>query len=269
MTEFNRRDFLRLGGPALASLALAPALRAQAAPHPAPVIYRGSERYPRIAITFDDCTLVTRLHMLQERLLDNPKAHITLFPVGQALLNNESKDPGIWRWFYSRGHEFGYHGWDHTDPWVLSDAQLLQDFDQWQNALYRVLGAQPLVKFSRPPYGNLSASFLNMCALRGQVATMWSTGFGGALEVGVTAARRSRYGDIALMHTRNQPAIPEIKQEESWDMDIAARVLPYFASEGIECVTMSRLYDDLVVEQHNSDGCELGTGQSLTRVCLD
>jgi hypothetical protein len=135
MTEFNRRDFLRLGGAAFATVAFAPAFRADAALHSAPIIYRGSERYPRIAITFDDCTLVTRLHMLQERLLDNPKARITLFPVGQALLNNESKDPGIWRWFYSRGHEFGYHGWDHTDPWVLSDAQLLQDFDQWQNAL--------------------------------------------------------------------------------------------------------------------------------------
>ena len=269
MSSFNRRDFLRLGGAALAAAAVGPSRLVHAASRTAPIIYRGTDRFPRIAITYDDCDLVTRLHMLQEHLLDNPRARVTLFPVGRALLNNESKDPGIWKWFYSRGHEFGYHGWDHTDPWVLSNAQVLQDFDQWQNALYQVLGAQPRVRFSRPPYGNLSGSFLNMCTLRGQVATMWSTGFGGTVDVGVTAAMRSRYGDIALMHTRNQPAIPEIRQEESRDMDITAKILPYFAGEGIECVTMSRLYDDLVIEQHNSSGCEVGIGQSLIRVCLD
>ena len=78
---------------------------------------------------------------------------------------------------------------------------------------------------------------------------MWSTGFGGAIDVGVSTAKHARYGDIALMHTRNQPAIPAIKQEESWDMTITAQILPYFAEQGIECVTLSRLYDDLIREQ--------------------
>lgn len=269
MTSFSRRDFLKIVGAALAAVALPRARPASAAVKPAPIIYRGSETFPRLAVTYDDCTLVTRLHMLQAALLKNPAARVTLFPVGQALLNNESKDPGIWKWFHVRGHEFGYHGWDHTDPWVLSEAELLVDYDRWQEALYQVLGSQPQVRFARPPYGNLSGSFLNMCALRGKVATMWSTGFGGAVDVGVTAAKRSRYGDIALMHTRNQPAIQAIKQEESWDMTITEEILPYFADKGIECVTMSHLYDDLIREQHNSSGCELGTGQSPTRVCLD
>jgi len=269
MPAFSRRDLLKLGGAAFVSLAIAAPRRAAAAAASAPIIYRGSELHPRIALTYDDCTLVTRLHMLQAILLDNPAARITLFPIGQALLNNETKDRGIWKWFYTRGHEFGYHGWDHTDPWVLSDAQLLADYDRWQDALYQVLGAQPLVRFARPPYGNLSGSFLNMCRLRWKVATMWSTGFGGAVDVGVAAAKRARYGEIALLHTRNQPAIPEINQEESWDMTISAEILPYFAAVGIECAALSRLYDDLVVEQHNSEGCEVGAGTSPTRVCLD
>jgi len=260
---------MKLGAGALGAAAISTVWRSRAAARAAPVIYRGSDRYPRIAITYDDCLLVTRLHMLQEHLVDNPEARVTLFPVGEALLNNENKDPGIWKWFHSRGHEFGYHGWDHTDPWVLSDAELLDDFDRWQNALYQVLAGQPEVRFARPPYGNLSGSFLNMCARRGQVATMWSTGFGGAIDVGVTAAKRARGGDIALMHTRDQPAIPAIKQEESWDMTITAEILPWFSSEGIACVTLSRLYDDLLVEQHNGVGCEVGFGESSTRVCLD
>jgi len=265
----SRRDFIRLGGACLVSLAIARPRHAAAASRTAPIIYRGSDLYPRIALTYDDCLLVTRLHMLQATLLENPEARITLFPVGQALLNNESKAPGIWNWFQARGHEFGYHSWDHTDPWVLSDTQLLADYDRWQDALYQVLGAQPMVRFARPPFGNLSGSFLNMCALRGKVATMWSTGFGGAVDVGVAAAKRARYGDIALLHTRNQPAIPEIKQEESWDMTITAQILPHFADEGVECVTLATLYDDLIREQHDSSGCEVGSGRSPTRVCLD
>ena len=269
MTSMTRRDFLKMGAATCLSLAISMPRRAGAASRSAPIIYRGSSLHPRIAITYDDCLLVTRLHILQAALTDNPEARVTLFPVGQALLNNEAKDPGIWKWFHLRGHEFGYHSWDHTDPWVLSDDEELSDYDRWQDALYRVLGAEPLVRFARPPFGNLSGSFLNMCTLRGKVATMWSTGFGGAVDVGVTAAKRARYGDIALMHTRNQPAIPEIKQEESWDMTITAEILPYFAAEGIECVTMAKLYDDLVREQHNSAGCDVGVGQSLTRVCLD
>jgi peptidoglycan/xylan/chitin deacetylase (PgdA/CDA1 family) len=269
MSSITRRDFLRLAGAGLFAAALPRQGRAAAAPQAAPILYHGSSRWPRISLTYDDCQLVTRLHMLQEILVNNPEARVTLFPVGQALLNNESKDPGIWKWFHTRGHEFGYHGWDHTDPWVLSEAEMLADFDRWQEALHQVLGAPLSVQFARPPYGNLSDSFLSMCAIRAKVATMWSTGFGGSVEVGVNAAKRARYGDIALLHTRNQGAIPQIQQEESWDLTISAQVLPYFSTQGIECVTLSTLYDDLLREQHNTAGCDVGKGQSLTRTCLD
>jgi len=269
MTCPNRRDFLKLGGAALLAAAIGRPFGSRADSVAAPVIYHGSTLYPRLAITYDDCLLLTRLHMLQPSLTDNPAVRVTLFPVGQALLNNESKEAGIWKWFYQRGHEFGYHSWDHTDPYVLSDAQLLTDYDRWQDALYRVLGDEPQVRFARPPFGNLSHSFLNMCRARGKVATMWSTGFGGAIDVGVNAAKHAQNGDIALMHTRNQPAIPAINQEESWDMTITAQILPYFTGRGTECVTLSRLYDDLVRDDRNSDGCNIGTGGSLTRSCLD
>lgn len=265
----SRRDFLKLSGAALMATAFSHLSAGQVdSPNP-PIIYHGSTAYRRIAITYDDCQLLTRLIMLQQALTDNPNVRVTLFPVGQALLNNETKQAGIWKWFYARGHEFGYHSWDHTDPYVLSDALLLQDYDRWQNALYQVLGDQPQVRFARPPFGNLSHSFLNMCVQRGKVATMWSTGFGGAIDVGVKAARNAQNGDIALMHTRNQPAIPALKQEESWDMTITAQILPYFASVGMECVGMSQLYDDLLHEQNDSAGCSTGEGDPLTRTCLD
>lgn len=265
----TRRDFLKLGGTTLLAAVLPRLQSSPSGPPDPPIIYHGSLFYRRIAVTYDDCQLLTRLQMLQGSLTDNPEARVTLFPVGQALLNNESKKPGIWKWFYSRGHEFGYHSWDHTDPYVLSDGQLLEDYDRWENALFQVLGDRPAVRFARPPFGNLSTSFLNMCAHRGKVATMWSTGFGGAIDVGVNAAKRAHNGDIALMHTRNQPAIPAAGQEESWDMTITAQILPYFAGAGIECVGLSRLYDELLREENSSAGCDTGAGDPLTRSCLD
>lgn len=269
MQPVTRRDFLKCSSLALLAAALPVNDISAAAPALPPILYRGSSFYPRIAITYDDCQLLTRLHMLQPSLLANPSVRVTLFPVGEALLSNEAKEAGIWKWFYSRGHEFGYHSWDHTDPFVLSDEQVLDDYDRWQAALYRVLDDKPAVRFARPPYGNLSESFLNMCSKRGKVATMWSTGFGGAIDVGVNAAKRAQNGDIALMHTRNQPAIPAIGQEESWDMTITGQILPYFTTAGVECVTLSRLYGDLLRDQQNSVGCESGSGASLTRSCLD
>lgn len=265
----TRRDFLKLSGAALAATALPRIGLGASDPPSPPIIYHGSRFYRRLAITYDDLQLMTRLLMLQQALMDNPDVRVTLFPVGSALPNNESKRPGIWKWFYSHGHEFGYHSWDHTDPYVMSDEQLLKDYDRWENALYQVLGDQPLVRFARPPFGNLSKSFLNMCVQRGKVATMWSTGFGGAIDVGVNAAKRAKNGDIALMHTRNQPAIPAIQQEESWDMTITAQILPYFTSIGMECVGLARIYDDLIREQNDSSGCNTGDGDPLTRSCLD
>ncbi|MFN2121239.1 MAG: polysaccharide deacetylase family protein [Anaerolineales bacterium] len=265
----TRRDFLKIGGAALLSSTVPGYLTAAAAIADPPVLYHGSSFYPRISITYDDCQLLSRLRMLQAALADNPNVRVTLFAVGQALVNNEAKEAGIWKWFYSRGHEFAYHSWDHTNPFVLSDEDVLADYDRWQDALYSVLGDQPLVRFCRPPYGNLSSSFLNMCRRRGKVPTMWSTGFGGSIANGIELAKQARNGDIALMHTRNQPADPAINQEESWDMTITSQILPYFTENGIQCVTVGQLYDDLLREQQDSPGCEIGAGASLTRSCLD
>jgi len=257
----SRRDFLKIGGLALVASAFTPRIASSADSLSAPILYHGSRRYRRIAITIDDCDLLTRLRMLEGTLLANPLVRVTLFPKGTALLNNESKEAGIWKRFFERGHEFGYHSFDHTNPGVMRTEKVIQDFDRWLEALYQVLGAQPAVRFGRPPYGVLSQSFLNMCRERGLVATMWSTGFGGALEVGVHAAERVQNGDIVLMHTRQQPG-----QE---DMAILAKVLPMLTERGVECVTISRLYAEWLEEQINSPGCEGGEGPSLIRTCLE
>jgi hypothetical protein len=53
------------------------------------------------------------------------------------------------------------------------------------------------------------------------------------------------------------------------DYNSSQLAFPYLKGQGIGAVTLSRLYDDLLREKINSDGCDINTGASLTRTCLD
>jgi peptidoglycan/xylan/chitin deacetylase (PgdA/CDA1 family) len=257
MPIFTRRDFLKLGGLSLLSTAFLPFEPAGTTYLEQPVLYQGSAHYNRVALTYDDCYLVTMLHKLEEVLDGHPDARITLFPVGEALLNNQRKDPGVWKRFYDKGHEIAYHSFDHTNPQVVSPENVVIDYDRWFDALQEVLGETPVVRFARPPFGNTSPSFLYMCAKRRLVPTMWSTGWGGPTEsvVNYTVPKIKR-GDIVLLHTR-----PE-------DMETTAEALPELDELGIQPVTMSRLYLDWLKEQNESRGC-YADASSLMRTCIE
>lgn len=220
-------------------------------------MYRGSVHYNRVALTYDDCYLVTMLRRLEKILEQNPEVRITLFPVGEALLSTEQKDSGIWTRFQNSGHEIGYHSFDHTNPDVMSPSNVLADYDRWLDALHQVLGKEPTVRFARPPFGNTSPSFLQMCALRGLVPTMWSTGWGGPTEsvVNYTVPKIQR-GDIVLLHTRIE------------DMDTSEKALPELTTRGIQAVTMSQLYFDWLKEHNESKGCYTAPW-SKNRTCIE
>jgi len=253
----SRRDFLKLGGLSLLGTAFLSFEPAASTYQEQAVIYQGSPNFKRIALTYDDCYLVTMLHRLEGILDQHPDVRVTLFPVGEALLNNQDKDPGVWQRFVEKGHEIGYHSFDHTNPEVISVENVIADYDRWLDALREVLDDEPVVRFARPPFGNTSASFLQMCARRGLVPTMWSTGWGGPTESVVTyTVPKIKRGDIVLLHTR-----PE-------DMDTTADALPELANRNIQPVTLSRLYLDLIKEQNESSGC-YADPTSLMRTCIE
>lgn len=257
MTSISRRDFLKLGGLSLLSASFLPYKSTVPPYQEQPVIYQGSAHYNRVALTYDDCYLVTLLHQLEDILVNHPEVRVTLFPVGEALLNNERKDPGVWKRFVDKGHEIGYHSFDHTNPELMSPQKVVADFDRWMDALREVLGGEPIVRFARPPYGNTSLSFLYMCTQRGLVPTMWSTGWGGPTESVITyTVPKIRQGDIVLLHTRQE------------DMDTTADALPELAARQIQAVTLSRLYLDWLKEQNESQGC-YADSTSILRTCIE
>ncbi len=228
------------------------------------VIYHGSRKYRKIAITFDDCWHPEVLEQLSGMLEPYPGFHFTFFAIGEAMDINEAVRPGIWKQLADKGHEIGYHTYHHVDPQVMSLDNLNVDFDQWATTLRRVLGFEPPIHFARPPYDDLSLSFQELCRQRGMVATLYSAGYEASnIDESLRLAAKSLNGDIVQMHTYQDPP------HGRYDVDITAKVVPYLAGQGYTLVTMSELYDDILREQSSSDGCDIGVGNALTRTCVD
>src|SRR5258708_30197450 len=262
MTPLSRRDFLKLGSAALLSMAL-PRWDAASAPATPPIIYHGSRYYHKIALTFDDCWHPEVLEQL-DTLAASYGFHFTFFAIGDAIQINETRVPGIWKRLYTSGHEIGYHTLHHFDPSGMSSQNMLDDYDEWINILRQVLGFPPKIHFARPPYDDLSASFQSVCEQRGLVATMYSSGYEAAsVAEGMLNVSHTQNGDIVQMHTYEDPPHNRL------DLSITTEALPYLAGQGFRLATMTELYDDLLREQNESSDCEVGTGESLTRTCVE
>jgi len=256
--KLSRRDFLKLGGAALLGLAGARFIPTrQENKFTAPLIYNGSRKHRYMAFTYDDCYLLNRMQDLEVLLDEFPDFHVTFFPVGAKLLDLDRQDKGIWKRLVKKGHEIGYHTFDHVNLSVITPETALEDFDKWNNALTEVLGAPYQVKFVRPTYDVISYTLDTLCQARGLVAVLFSIGGGGKPELVMNAIRAGKNGDIVQMHIRTE------------DYNSSMQAFPYLKEQGIGAVTLSRLYDDLLRERINPDGCELDTGASLTRTCLE
>jgi peptidoglycan/xylan/chitin deacetylase (PgdA/CDA1 family) len=210
-----------------------------------------------MAFTYDDCYLLKRMQDLEVLLNEFPDFHVTFFPIGAKLLDLDQQDKGIWKRLVEKGHEIGYHTFDHINLAVMSPTTALEDFDKWNDALTKVLGAQYKVKFVRPTYDVISYTLDVLCRERGLVAVLFSIGGGGEPDIVMNAIRAGQNGDIVQMHIRTQ------------DYNSSVQAFPYLKGQGIGAVTLSRLYDDLLREKINSDGCDINTGASLTRTCLE
>ena len=259
MTSISRRDFLKLGGAALFGISASKFIPFQddESNLTAPLIWNGSRKFKRMAFTYDDCYLLDKLQDLEVLLDEFPEFKVTFFPVGAKILDLDQDDKGIWKRLIDKGHEIGYHTFNHVNLGVMSRAGALADYDKWYSALTSVLGVEYNMRFMRPPYDIISKTMDVLCQERGLVATLFSVGGGGDPNAVVKAVQESKGGDIVQMHIRTQ------------DYDSSVQLFPWLKENNWELVTMSKLYNDYLREQINSDGCDANTGTPLTRTCVE
>src|SRR5689334_3388620 len=258
MADLSRRDFLKLGSAALLGLSAGKFAPLGDEPNfTAPLIWNGSRTFKRIAFTYDDCYLLNKMQDLEALLDEYPEFKVTFFPVGVKLISLEQQDPGIWKRLVDKGHEIGYHTFEHVNIGVMSPAAALMDYDKWNSTLTDVLGKEYPVRFIRPPYDIISYTLDVLCQERGLVAAMFSVGGGGEPDIVFRALQKAQNGDIVQMHIRTQ------------DYNSSVLSFPWLKENNWELVTMTKLYDDYLKEKINPAGCDIDTGNSLTRTCLE
>ncbi len=260
--RFSRRDFLKLGGAAVLAMAGARFIaRAQEEDlsfrFTAPLIWHGTRRYKNLAITYDDCNSLVRLKKIEALLDEFPEFKVTFFPIGLKIPDLENQEKGLWKRLVEKGHEIGYHTYEHVNIQVMSPPAALMDFDRWQSALVDALGTDYPTRFVRPPYNILSPTLDILCQERGLVAAQFSVGGGGAPDVVLRAIQKAKGGDIVQMHVRTE------------DYESSKLALPWLKENEWNLVTMSKLYDDYLREQVNPDGCDVIAGGGLTRTCVE
>jgi peptidoglycan/xylan/chitin deacetylase (PgdA/CDA1 family) len=259
MADFSRRDFLKIGAAALLGLSAGRFVSSvEDSPYfSSPLLWHGSRKFRRMAFTYDDCYLLNKMQALEKLLDEYPEFKVTFFPVGQKIPRLEEQDRGIWKRLVEKGHEIGYHTYDHVNLGVMSPAAALMDFDRWRDALNQALGVEYETRFVRPPYDIISHTLDVLCRERGLVAALFSIGGGGEPDVVARAIQKGRGGDIVQMHIRTQ------------DYNSSVQVFPWLKENGWELATMSRLYDDYLRETTGMEGCENNAGISLTKTCAE
>ena len=255
--NLSRRDFLKFGGATLLAGALgvyAPRVLADETEDVAYQVFEHGRRdQAQVALSYDDCHLVKKLQNLEELLRDYPEIKVTFFPTGEALLQTDKKDAGIWQRFLEAGHEIGTHTFDHVNPDVRSTENLLEDYAKWTAALYHVIESRPTVRFGRPPYGSSSPAYREMCRQRGLVTTMWSASWGGELKLAKKNMETVENGDVILMHTSTQ------------DVDVNSPVaFELLKTRGLRTVTMSELYLASLAEEIGAGNCGIPAYRSQT-----
>lgn len=166
------------------------------------VLYRGSRKAPELALTFDDCFLLQPLLELEKLLDEAPDVRVTFFPVGLALLGTSAGDKDVWQRLVAKGHGIGYHTYAHQRPSSLTAEELGRDYDKWLWCCRKALAQEPAVNFARPPYGDCSPSFIELCADRKLVPTLWSKDWSRDPAAVAQQLPKARAGDIVLLHVR-------------------------------------------------------------------
>lgn len=191
------------------------------------VIYKGSKRKKKIALTFDDGP--TKLTLKFLKVLSQENAPATFFLIGW-----RARDyPELVKKISLAGHEIGVHTYSHSD---LSRLEPKRQQKEIVNTL-RILKkySQQPVLWIRPPYGKYNVHTLKICKKINRGIAFWTIDSNDYKKPGIKkiwkkVLAEARNGSIILMHetsTQTLAALPKI--------------IGTLKKQGYELVTFSQL----------------------------
>lgn len=193
-----------------------------------PVITLVDTDKKQIAITIDDLNEVDNLNELMELAVEY-SAKLTLFPIGEVVDHKADLRAALKR-AYELGFEIENHTYSHVDLFSLTDSEMAEQIVRQNQAVNNALGLDYEMHFLRMKGGNgeydlRSHMYLIQNGYKGIVDWHWS-------GTSVSAARSRdavKNGAVYLFHTKDK------------DIEKLKLLIPYFAAEGYEMVTLNEL----------------------------
>ena len=181
---------------------------------------------PMVAITFDDGPNPATTPELLD-LLKKYDVRCTFFMVGK----NAEANPDIVKRIYQEGHELGNHSWDHADLSQLSEAQIIEELQSTDDAIFKACGHDPL--YIRPPFGAMSDVYQNTVDRDSILWTIdtrdWESHDASKIKKIIDTYVSD--GSIILLHDIHEDSVKAMKS-----------VIPELLEKGYQLVTVSDLY---------------------------
>ena len=165
--------------------------------------------YPCV-LTIDDGPHHTRDPQIYN-ILDAKNVKAVFFFVG----NKVKANPNTAKQAKARGHEIGYHSWDHKNLRAETLATVKDDFAKGME-VFNSLGLAP--KVYRPPFGNYNTGIINTAKSHGMTVINWTNDsldwkLKSSEAITSHVLEQSLPGDIVLMHSihpRGIKALPDV-----------------------------------------------------------
>lgn len=193
------------------------------------VVWHGSRRLPRIALTFDDGPGDLTPAYLD--VLAQHGARATFFVVGERC----ERERELLSRIREGSHELGVHGYTHKSFTALRGAKLA---DELERTWALLPGAAPEKRLVRPPYGDVSLASLWACARAGFTTVLWSRDSDDCRTEDWEKVVRNvspgavQSGDIVLLH-----------DGQAWTLRALGALLARLKESGHELVTVGQLLD--------------------------
>jgi peptidoglycan/xylan/chitin deacetylase (PgdA/CDA1 family) len=161
-----------------------------------------------VAITIDDFAYPYVVKESMLGILDSyPDVRMTMFPVGDRIVEVEQVVPGFWKLLVDRGHEIGFHTMHHDDLGDASTDQLRREIEEFNQILAEVLGLPGFaVRYGRATYGNYGkrVQFEQTAQQMGITWVLWSSIPSNVSAPSLEFDDAITAGEVALFHVRYQ-----------------------------------------------------------------